>query len=144
MMIDKMEDRVKNEYRRRDMPKQTKIPDSKTGSGSSQKTLSFVQGLSSREVRGLRTSDKLHLLLLSIMPRLPSDFAPYGQRSRLNDAGVIESDCSGDCKHFEVLQSMPEDWGVCTNPKSPRCGLLTFEHQGCPEYEQINYPEEAG
>jgi hypothetical protein len=33
------------------------------------------------------------------------------------------------------------DWGVCVNPKSHRCGLLTFEHQGCPEFE---YDEERG
>jgi hypothetical protein len=27
------------------------------------------------------------------------------------------------------------DWGVCRNPASPRVGLLTFEHQGCREFE---------
>ena len=61
----------------------------------------------------------------------------YGQRSRTyvseDDDGV--SDCSCNCKHFQVLQAAPLDWGVCTNAKSPRCGLLTFEHQGCREFE---------
>jgi hypothetical protein len=32
------------------------------------------------------------------------------------------------------------DWGVCTEPQSPRAGLLTFEHMGCPHFEQE--PEE--
>jgi hypothetical protein len=32
--------------------------------------------------------------------------------------------------------AMPLDWGVCVNPVSPRVGLLTFEHQGCPQFEQ--------
>jgi hypothetical protein len=27
------------------------------------------------------------------------------------------------------------DWGVCGNPRSHRAGLLTFEHQGCGEFE---------
>jgi hypothetical protein len=27
------------------------------------------------------------------------------------------------------------DWGVCYSPASPRSGLLTFEHQGCKEFE---------
>jgi hypothetical protein len=75
-----------------------------------------------------------HDHLVSIMRRLPSDFEPYGLRNR--DEG---SDCSCGCKHFEPLQILPFDWGVCTNPKSPRCSLLTFEHQGC---EQFEYDED--
>ena len=27
------------------------------------------------------------------------------------------------------------DWGACVNPTSPRVGLLTFEHQGCRQFE---------
>jgi len=30
------------------------------------------------------------------------------------------------------------DWGVCANPKSPRAGLLTFEHQGCPAFTALD------
>ena len=26
--------------------------------------------------------------------------------------------------------------GLCGNPASHRAGLLTFEHQGCPEFER--------
>jgi len=92
-------------------------------------------------------TDKLHELFWSIVTKLPSDFEPYGQRSRTKPSersSDCVSDCSGDCKHFQVLQAMPYDWGVCTNPKSPRCGLLTFEHQGCYEYEQDATTEEEG
>ena len=32
--------------------------------------------------------------------------------------------------------SRKNDWCVCGNPKSHRTGLLTFEHQGCSEFEQ--------
>jgi hypothetical protein len=38
---------------------------------------------------------------------------------------------------------MPLDWGVCANPASPRVGLLTFEHQGCPQYEMDSQEEEV-
>lgn len=34
------------------------------------------------------------------------------------------------------------DWGVYSNPKSPRAGLLTFEHQGCREFEYDERIEE--
>ena len=33
------------------------------------------------------------------------------------------------------------DWGVCGNPESHRCGLLTFEHQGCREFVVDDSPE---
>ena len=82
-------------------------------------------------------TQKLHALLMAIVPKLPSDYVPYSQRSRSyvsdDDDGV--SDCSCDCKHFQVLKAMPNDWGVCANAQSPRCGLLTLEHQGCREFE---------
>ena len=46
-------------------------------------------------------------------------------------------DCSGGCKWFHTLGGRASsDWGVCGNPASHRAGLLTFEHQGCPEFEQ--------
>lgn len=38
---------------------------------------------------------------------------------------------------------MPLDWGVCANAASPRVGLLTFEHQGCPQYEMDSREEEV-
>jgi len=72
----------------------------------------------------------LHESLLQIMVRLPSDFEPYGSRER--DSG----DCSCGCKFFATLEGeLGCDWGVCINTSGPRFGLLTFEHQGCPEFK---------
>jgi Protein of unknown function (DUF3027) len=76
---------------------------------------------------------KMHNQLLTIVKRLPSDFEPYGNRSRDEDWGP---DCSCGCKYFIPLEgTLGMDWGVCANPASPRVGLLTFEHQGCKAFE---------
>jgi hypothetical protein len=46
--------------------------------------------------------------------------------------GETHPDCSCGCAYFlEVADKLGADWGVCLNPVSPRCGLLTFEHMGC-------------
>jgi len=43
-----------------------------------------------------------------------------------------------------MVVKLPEplsfDWGVCIAPRSPRSGLLTFEHHGCEffEAERVN------
>ena len=75
---------------------------------------------------------RLHAHLLTIMVCLPTDFEPWGERSD-DERG---SDCSCGCRWYATLNGpLGADWGVCTNPASPRCGLLTFEHQGCPEFE---------
>jgi hypothetical protein len=67
------------------------------------------------------------------MVRLPSDFEPYGERDRGDQFGP---DCSCGCKWFAPLEGkLSTDWGVCANAASPRAGLLTFEHQGCWQYE---------
>lgn len=82
-----------------------------------------------------------HEHLLRIVKRLPSDFQPYGERDR--DIAEPSEDCSCGCRHFLVLDGeLGYDWGVCANPASPRCGLLTFEHQGCPQFEPEQEPEE--
>jgi len=79
-------------------------------------------------------SDPRHEPLHLIVKRLPSDFEPWGERSRSEDWGP---DCSCGCHWFIPLaHELGYDWGVCHNPKSPRCGLLTFEHQGCREFEE--------
>ncbi len=76
----------------------------------------------------------LHDLLHLVCLRRPTDFAPYGLRQR------EAADCSCGCKHFVPLDGgLGADWGVCTQPRSPRAGLLTFEHQGC---EFFVYDEE--
>jgi hypothetical protein len=70
--------------------------------------------------------------LWSIVKILPTDYADYGgEVERWQDANKAYPDCSSGCRHFWALDA---DWGVCKNPKSPRGGLLTFEHQageGC-------------
>ncbi len=70
-----------------------------------------------------------HEQLWQIVTQLPTDAEPWG---RVRD---IIGDCSGGCRWFLPLVAMPFDWGVCANPASPRVGLLTFEHQGCPQFE---------
>lgn len=45
-------------------------------------------------------------------------------------------DCSCGCRWFHPLEGKEGmDWGVCTHPKSPRAGLLTFEHMGCAYFD---------
>lgn len=74
-----------------------------------------------------------HEMFLKKTQNLPTDFAPYGTRDRDKDWAP---DCSCGCLHFRTLDGLAGgDWGVCSNPKSPRAGLLTFEHAGCPQYE---------
>lgn len=81
----------------------------------------------------LRDQGASHELLWTLVKRLPSDFEPYGQRDREDDWGP---DCSCGCKHYHPLEgARGADWGICANPKSPRAGLLTFEHMGCKEFE---------
>jgi hypothetical protein len=80
-----------------------------------------------------------HSLLWKACRKLPEDYQPYGDADR-GDTERIAPDCSTGCVHFYLLEDkdgepLGLDWGVCTNPKSHRCGLLTFEHQGCPKFE---------
>lgn len=45
-------------------------------------------------------------------------------------------DCSAGCRYFLAMEGAHGmDWGVCTEPRSPRAGLLTFEHMGCEFFE---------
>jgi len=74
--------------------------------------------------------DRLHDRLHTVCRHLPTDFEPYGKRER------NAADCSCGCQHFLTLPGpLGYDWGVCINPRSPRSGLLTFEHQGCEFFE---------
>ena len=76
-----------------------------------------------------------HDRLLLLTKKFPDDFEPYGNTSR--ETNAYRGDCSCGCKHYLLLAgSLGADWGVCTNPKSHRCGLLTFEHQGCLKFAQ--------
>jgi hypothetical protein len=73
-----------------------------------------------------------HEHLWQIVTKLPTDFEPYGQVKR-----ETICDCSSGCRWYHVLAGRRgQDWGVCANPRSPRSGRLTFEHQGCLEFEE--------
>jgi hypothetical protein len=73
-----------------------------------------------------------HEHLLQIVTKLPTDFEPYGQVKR-----ETICDCSSGCRWYHVLAGRQgQDWGVCANLRSPRSGLLTFEHLGCLEFEE--------
>ena len=74
----------------------------------------------------------MHEKLWQIVRRLDSDYEPYGKAERDG------SDCSCGCRHLVKLAGdVGSDWGVCSNPESPRAGLITFEHQGCMAFEAI-------
>lgn len=69
--------------------------------------------------------------LKKVLKILPTDYACYGgEVIRWEDPNKNYPDCSNGCKYFVPLNgSLGNDWGVCSNPKSPRAGLLTWEHQ---------------
>lgn len=78
----------------------------------------------------------MHNHLLAIVPRRDEDYDPWGTNERWKDPKLACPDCSSGCKHYLVLDGeLGADWGVCSNPKSHRAGLLTFEHQGCQKFE---------
>ena len=74
-----------------------------------------------------------HQRLTALMTRKPDDYEPWGNVDRDEDGGPT-GDCSCGCRYARWLEGLP-DWCVCTNPESHRCGLLTFEHQGCRKFE---------
>lgn len=81
--------------------------------------------------KGTNEHSSLHEHLHTLCHHLPSDFEPYGERERDGP------DCSCGCKHFLKLPGkLGVDWGVCIQPTGPRAGLLTFEHQGCEQFEE--------
>lgn len=92
---------------------------------------------------------KEHARLLKLVPKRPEDYEPWGENERWKDPSRAYPDCSGGCKFARWLEDRPgislgTDWCVCTNPKSHRCGLLTFEHQGCQAFKQEKDEERFG
>lgn len=83
---------------------------------------------------------KHHDRLWKACKELPDDWSPYGKKERWEGNHKSDADCSSGCKFYYTLeardgQGIGADWGVCANPKSHRCGLLTFEHQGCEHFK---------
>ena len=98
------------------------------------KRIRRILGLRSKRELRLTPGFQSHEALWAVAKKLPTDFEPYGKRKPSD--GPIYEDCSCNCRWFHVLAGIRgQDWGVCANPKSPRAGLLTFEHMGCPQYE---------
>ena len=82
------------------------------------------------EIR-LHTGFHTHEHLWQIAKKQPEDYVPWGQDDR-----NMRGDCSGGCRWYHVLAGrLGQDWGVCCNPASHRASLLTFEHQGCAQFE---------
>jgi len=74
----------------------------------------------------------MHERLLQVVRRIETDYAPFGKTEHEGE------DCSCACRHFvKLANEIGNDWGVCSNPESPRAGLLTFEHQGCTAFQAI-------
>jgi hypothetical protein len=87
----------------------------------------------------MKKNHREHHRLLRLVKELPQDYQPWGNidRENVDGKGKFGFDCSCGCKYYRELDGqLGMDWGVCTNPKSHRVGLLTFEHQGCPKFEQ--------
>ncbi|MDI6768065.1 MAG: hypothetical protein QMD04_00135 [Anaerolineales bacterium] len=113
----------------------TYLPEQFTFSGQTEEELRevfeyFVAGYLYLLGKDPQDGTSLHEHLHIICRHLPTDFEPYGERER------EAPDCSCGCRHFlELPGKLGMDWGVCGNPASPRAGLLTFEHQGCEQFE---------
>jgi hypothetical protein len=87
-----------------------------------------------------RDDSKEHRRLFAYVVRLdPRDWDDYGFLDRWSEAYEGSSaDCSCGCKFYRPLEGdLGQDWGTCTNPASHRNGLLTFEHQGCPQFADV-------
>ena len=80
-----------------------------------------------------------HERLYQLVPKRAEDYTPHGDLERWADPKQQYPDCSCGCRFARWLEGdLGADWCACTNPESHRCGLLTFEHQGCQAFE----PEE--
>ena len=99
-----------------------------------QKRIRRITGLRSKRELRLTPGFQTHEALWVVTKKLSTDFEPYGKRKRSDNA--VPGDCSCNCRWFHVLAGeRGKDWDVCANPKSPRVGLLTFEHMGCLHYK---------
>jgi len=78
-----------------------------------------------------------HEQLWHVRQREPGDYEPYGKRKRLTarQPALIVGVLGGMQVVPHPERTCPLDWGVGGNPASHRAGLLTFEHQGCAEFE---------
>ena len=68
--------------------------------------------------------------LHKLLKILPTDYECFGGKvKRWENPNEEYPDCSCGCKYFiKLRECLGNDWGLCANPKSPRKGLLTWEH----------------
>lgn len=103
----------------------------KTGERQDQRIKEALRKVIHRETSSIDPKDHYHLL--AICHRMPTDYQPYGEA----EGGGRGRDCSSGCRwYIELAGNLGMDWGCCANPNSYRCGLLTFEHQGCYAFEK--------
>lgn len=102
--------------------------------------------ISAEELQEMRErAREVSPLLDAVLIHHPKDYDPWGEDVRWADPNRPYPDCSGGCKWAIPLEDLlGADWVVCANPKSHRAGLLTFEHQGCPQWEMDETDEEEG
>jgi hypothetical protein len=116
----------------------TSFPEKITFEGSGEEVLliifqSLVDDYLTLIGKDPREGKSLHEHLHSLCQHMQTDFEPYGNRPRTGP------DCSCGCLHFLKLPGkLGLDWGVCIHLVSPRAGLLTFEHQGCEQFEALS------
>jgi hypothetical protein len=101
-------------------------------------------GLADASPQWARQPDTRHAALAMACRILPTDYHFFGgDVVRWRSENAVHADCSGGCRWWHPLHDPDSgwgdgDWGVCGNPRSRRCGMLTFEHQagfGCFECE---------
>lgn len=84
----------------------------------------------SHVMSGEATHDELFKVVL------PDERYEAARRDELGSKLAHDDQCFS-CAFFHVLAGeRGMDWGVCFNPRSPRHGLLNFEHYGCAAWEQ--------
>jgi len=84
--------------------------------------------------------------LNKVLKILLTDYTEYGgEVKRWEDPNRTYPDCSNGCKFFVPLnEDLGNNWGVCSNPQSPRAGLLTWEHQAGLDCFTLDDPNRYG
>jgi len=85
-----------------------------------------------RELRSAppATGTEIGKRLRAAVQSLPTDYKDYGGEVDRWQLPEPTYDCSDDCRWSQWLAgAQSADWCVCTRPRGPRRGLLTFHRQ---------------